>query len=169
MLFLYKELLGKKIGLIQGVVRANRPKRLPIVLTKEEVRRVLDCLHDAPWLMAMILYGAGLRLLGNIWPRCSLTPPAYDRYMGRWSSYLAPMFIEFAQVRDGDKVLDVGCGTGVLSQAVAAVSRSSEITGIDPRRPLSSMDGPTAPMRESSLTSATHWNSLIRMPPSTSA
>jgi ubiquinone/menaquinone biosynthesis C-methylase UbiE len=42
------------------------------------------------------------------------------------------MFIEFAQVHDGDKVLDVGCGTGVLSQAVAAVTRSSEITGIDP-------------------------------------
>jgi integron integrase len=63
LLFLYKELLGKKIGLIQGVVRANRPKRLPVVLTKEEVKRVLDCLEGAPWLMAMILYGAGLRLL----------------------------------------------------------------------------------------------------------
>jgi integron integrase len=63
LLFLYKELLEKKIGLIEGVVRANRPKRLPVVLTKEEVRRVLDCFDDAPWLMAMILYGAGLRLL----------------------------------------------------------------------------------------------------------
>lgn len=57
---------------------------------------------------------------------------AYDNYMGRWSRRLAPMFIEFAQVSDGDKVLDVGCGTGVLCQAVAAVTRSSEITGVDP-------------------------------------
>jgi integrase len=63
LLFLYKELLEKKIGLIQGVVRANRPRRLPVVLTKEEVKRVLDCLEGPPWLMAMILYGAGLRLL----------------------------------------------------------------------------------------------------------
>jgi integron integrase len=63
LLFLYKELLEKKIGLIQGVVRANRPRRLPVVLTKEEVKRVLDCLEGTPWLMAMILYGAGLRLL----------------------------------------------------------------------------------------------------------
>ena len=59
-------------------------------------------------------------------------PAAYDRYMGRWSRRLAPMFVEFAQVRDGDKVLDVGCGTGILCQAVAAVTRTSEITGIDP-------------------------------------
>ena len=46
---------------------------------------------------------------------------AYDRYMGRWSRYLAPMFIEFAQVRDGDKVLDVGCG--LLGITLAGSSR----------------------------------------------
>jgi integron integrase len=63
LLFLYKEVLEKKIGLIQGVVRANRPKRLPVVLTFEEVKRVLDCLQGTPWLMAVLLYGAGLRLL----------------------------------------------------------------------------------------------------------
>ena len=57
---------------------------------------------------------------------------AYDRYMGRWSRRLASMFVEFAQVRDGDKVLDVGCGTGALSEAVASATRRSEITGIDP-------------------------------------
>jgi integron integrase len=63
LLFLYHGVLEKKIGLIQGVVRAKRPARLPVVLTKEEVKRVLDCLTGTPWLMAMLLYGAGLRLM----------------------------------------------------------------------------------------------------------
>jgi len=62
-LFLYHEVLEKKIGLIQGVVRAKRPTRLPVVLTREEVKKVLGCLSGIPWLMAMILYGAGLRLM----------------------------------------------------------------------------------------------------------
>ncbi len=63
LLFLYKEVLDKKIGLIQGIVRAKRSRRLPVVLTKEEVKRVLSCLTGTPWLMAMLLYGAGLRLM----------------------------------------------------------------------------------------------------------
>jgi integron integrase len=63
LLFLYNEVLERKIGLIQGVVRANRPKRLPVVLTKEEVKNILDCIESTPWLMAVLLYGAGLRLL----------------------------------------------------------------------------------------------------------
>lgn len=63
LLFLYHEVLGKTIGLVQGVVRAKRPRRLPVVLTKEEVGWLLACLEGAPWLMAMLLYGAGLRLM----------------------------------------------------------------------------------------------------------
>jgi integrase len=49
LLFLYNKVLEKKIGLIQGVVRANRPRRLPVVLTKEEMKRVLDSITGAPW------------------------------------------------------------------------------------------------------------------------
>lgn len=63
LLFLYREVFEKKIGLIQGVVRAKRGKRLPVVLTKDEVRRLLGCLSGTPWLMAMLLYGGGLRLM----------------------------------------------------------------------------------------------------------
>jgi len=63
LLFLYNKVLERQIGLIQGVVRAKRPIRLPVVLTKEEVKKVLGCLSGTPWLMAMILYGAGLRLM----------------------------------------------------------------------------------------------------------
>jgi len=63
LLFLYQQVLQKKIGLIEGVVRAKRPSRLPVVLTKEEVGRLLARLEGAPWLMAILLYGAGLRLM----------------------------------------------------------------------------------------------------------
>ena len=63
LLFLYHEVLEKKIGLIQGVVRAKRSRRLPVVLTKGEVKRVLGYIKGTPWLMAMLLYGAGLRVM----------------------------------------------------------------------------------------------------------
>jgi ubiquinone/menaquinone biosynthesis C-methylase UbiE len=44
---------------------------------------------------------------------------AYDRFMGRWSRRLAPLFIEFADIANDARVLDVGCGTGALTMAIA--------------------------------------------------
>jgi integron integrase len=63
LLFLYDAVLNKKIGLIDGVVRAKRPQRLPVVLTKDEVKKVIDHINGVPRLMAILLYGAGLRLM----------------------------------------------------------------------------------------------------------
>jgi len=60
---------------------------------------------------------------------------AYERFMGRWSRGLAPLFVRFAGMRDGDSVLDVGSGTGSLTAAVARVAPSSHILGIDPSAP----------------------------------
>ena len=48
---------------LDDVVRAKRPSRLPGVLTRDEVRAVIRQLHGAPRLMAILLYGSGLRLL----------------------------------------------------------------------------------------------------------
>ena len=57
---------------------------------------------------------------------------AYEVMMGRWSRQLAPLFVEFVGVRDGESVLDVGCGTGSLSATLASVTGASKIVGIDP-------------------------------------
>lgn len=62
LLFLYKQIIGREIGLIQGVVRAKRPERLPVVMTREEVNAVLARLSGREWLMAGLMYGAGLRV-----------------------------------------------------------------------------------------------------------
>ena len=48
---------------------------------------------------------------------------AYEVMMGRWSRQLAPLFLEFVGVRDGERVLDVGCGTGALSSTLASMTR----------------------------------------------
>lgn len=61
-LFLYKHVLEQPLDHVDGVVRATRPKRLPLALTRGEVGRVLAELEGVPRLVCMTLYGAGLRL-----------------------------------------------------------------------------------------------------------
>jgi len=63
LLFLYHEVLGKDVGYVSGVIRAKRPHRLPVVLTRQEVKSILGALGHSDWLMVMLLYGAGLRLM----------------------------------------------------------------------------------------------------------
>jgi integron integrase len=62
-LFLYKHVLGVELPWLNNVTRARRPKRLPVVLSRAEARRVLGNLHGDYWLVASLLYGSGLRLL----------------------------------------------------------------------------------------------------------
>ncbi len=63
LLFLYRDVLELDLPWLDGVVRARRPERLPVVLTREEVAAVLRPLTGVPRLMASLLYGSGLRLL----------------------------------------------------------------------------------------------------------
>ena len=63
LLFLYKEVLKEEIGWLEGVERATKPKRLPVVLTREEAQRIFAHLHGMPRLMTGLLYGSGLRLM----------------------------------------------------------------------------------------------------------
>jgi len=63
LLFLYRRVLGVDLPWLEGLVRAKRPAHVPVVLSREEVAAVLSRLSGVGWLMAALLYGAGLRLL----------------------------------------------------------------------------------------------------------
>jgi integron integrase len=63
LLFLYRHVLGRELGWLASVQRARRPKRLPVVLTRAEVERLLAGLRGPRWLMGTLLYGSGLRLI----------------------------------------------------------------------------------------------------------
>jgi SAM-dependent methyltransferase len=60
---------------------------------------------------------------------------AYERLMGRWSGRLATQFIDFAGISSGDRVLDVGCGTGSLAMTLAALPEPAAIVGLDIAEP----------------------------------
>jgi site-specific recombinase XerD len=63
LLFLYKEVLSRELGWLDALQRPTRPPRLPTVLTRSEVERLLAQLLGTRWLMASLLYGAGLRVI----------------------------------------------------------------------------------------------------------
>ena len=63
LVFLYREVLQLPLGKMEPFVRAKRRKNLPIVLTKAEVQSVLKHMEGVPRLVAILLYGSGLRLL----------------------------------------------------------------------------------------------------------
>jgi SAM-dependent methyltransferase len=60
---------------------------------------------------------------------------AYDQLMGRWSRRLAPALIEFASVENGNRVIDIGCGTGSLCRALLEHGSKIEVVGVDSANP----------------------------------
>ena len=63
LLFLYRHVIGREVGELTDLIRARKPKRLPVVLTRDEVKAVLGELDGDKRLMASLMYGAGLRLM----------------------------------------------------------------------------------------------------------
>lgn len=62
LLFLYRHVLGRELGALDGLVWATRSSHVPVVLTREEVVSVLGQVSGSSWLIVALLYGAGLRL-----------------------------------------------------------------------------------------------------------
>ena len=66
LLFLYREVLDKELPWMDGMVRAKRPARVPVVLTENEVRALLAQLDGTRWLATSLLYATGMRLLEGL-------------------------------------------------------------------------------------------------------
>lgn len=64
-LFLYRDVLGRELAGLDNVVRAKRPVRLPLVLSRADVASILGEMQGVPWLMASLMDGAGLLLLAS--------------------------------------------------------------------------------------------------------
>ena len=66
LVFFYQNILRQPLGDLDGFVRAKRPQRLPVVLTRTEVGKLLAHMHGTHGLMASLLYGTGMRLMDCI-------------------------------------------------------------------------------------------------------
>lgn len=72
---------------------------------------------------------------------------AYEPYVGRWSRVVAREFVAWLAIPPGARWLDVGCGTGALSQTIHDVASPREITGIDPSEGYLTFAGQQVPDR----------------------
>lgn len=79
LLFLYKAVLERDLPWFDDLVRAKRPVRVPVVLSAAEVRKLLEQFDGVTWMMASLLYGAGLRLQEYLMLRVKDVDFAYRR------------------------------------------------------------------------------------------
>src|SRR5436305_6265347 len=63
LLFLYRDVLKQELPYVSQIERARKPKRLPVVFTRDEAKRILAHLEGTHWIIAGLLYGSGLRLM----------------------------------------------------------------------------------------------------------
>lgn len=73
---------------------------------------------------------------------------AYDAYMGRYADLLAPRLIAFAGVQPGDRVLDVGCGPGSLTEALGEVVGPERVAAVEPSEPFAAAAAERVPAAE---------------------
>ncbi len=132
LVFIYKVVLERPLNDIQGVSRAKKPNRLPVVFTQHEVRSVINQLEHDYWLLGCILYGSGLRLMESLrlrvldldFDRCAIIvrngKGAKDRVVTLAQELIVPLQQHLESVRMmHDRDLDLGFGRVYLPYALS--------------------------------------------------
>lgn len=83
---------------------------------------------------------------------------AYERFMGRWSRAVAPVFLEWLAVRPAARWLDVGCGTGILAETVVHLCAPASVDGVDvePAQVAAAALGPAGSQARFAVAAADH-------------
>ena len=105
LLFLYQYVLQQPLNRIEGVVRARRPKRLPVVLTVDEVSRLMSHLSGDKWLIAMLMYG--------------LIVPHIFEWMLAMLAHLGMFFFGPCPIQHGDRFVRIPRGVVRASRRFA--------------------------------------------------
>ena len=110
--FLYSHVLGHELDWLKNVTRAKRPQRLPVVLTREEVQRVLGMMIGINGLLARLMYGTGMRVMESLQLRVKDIDFAYrqiiiregkgnkDRVTPLAQALVGPLQTHLEQIRD---------------------------------------------------------------------
>ena len=131
-LFLYTHVFGRDLDWLEGVIRAKQPRRLPVVLSREEVQRVLREMTGINGLLARLMYGTGMRAMESLQLRVKDVDFAYrqiiiregkgnkDRVTPLPDALVVPLQTQLEQVRDlHNRDLAEGFGTVYLPHALA--------------------------------------------------
>ena len=139
-LFLYKAVLKVDLPWLENIVRASRPRRLPVVLTQQEARAVIGHLDGTQWLIAALLYGSGLRILEALRLRVKDVDLDYlqlivrdgkgakDRSTMLPQSLVAPLRVHLARVKEQHELAIKGGYGGVeMPYALARKYRNAHL------------------------------------------
>ena len=139
-LFLYKQVLNIELPWLDNVVRASRPRRLPVVLSQSEARAVIAELRGTGWLIVSLLYGSGLRVLEALrlrvvdveWNKQQIVvrsgKGSKDRVTVLPSSLIDPLRLHLVRVREQHELaIKNGYGGVELPYALARKYPSAEL------------------------------------------